>query len=215
LRIKSEILLNRYIKSIDEILFGKREEYSRKGLERIELNEEIPELIPRSPIPRYKRVTLMELMESLNKAILTENRRIKKEVIKKNALRESSFSLPNTKSISIKDKIKEVFDKLYGHLKTNKINKVTYTEFIGIKKEDKIGHFSPLLHLENQQKVWMHQSKPFEEIDIWMKKTYIEHNGHPFQDLIDQLKEGIYTSADNTPDEEFNKFSEAEEEFRD
>ncbi len=211
LRIKSEILLNKYIKSIDEILFGKKEEIVKKGLERIELEEDIPDLIPRSPIPRFKRVTLKELMESLNKAIITENRRIKKEVIKKNALRESSISLPNTKTISIKDKIKNIFDRLTGHLKTNKIKKVTYTEFVGLEKEKRLEHFSPLLHLENQQKVWMQQPEPFEEIDIWMKKTYLEENGHPFQELIDQLKEGTYISPDNTPDEEFNKFAEVEE----
>lgn len=212
LRIKSEILLNRYIKSIDEILFGKKELLSSKhALERIELDEEIPDLIPRSPIPRFKRVTLKELIESLNKAIITENRRIKKEVIKRNALRESSISLPNAKSISIKDKIKDVFDRLTGHFSKNKIKSITYTEFVGIEKEKRIEHFSPLLHLENQQKVWMNQSEPFDEINIWMKKTYVEDNGHPFQDLIDQLKEGEYIVADNTPDEEFNKFSESEE----
>ena len=41
LRIKSEVLLNKHLKSIDEILFGKKEEKSTK-LERIELDEEIP-----------------------------------------------------------------------------------------------------------------------------------------------------------------------------
>jgi segregation and condensation protein A len=86
LRIKSEILLNQYIKSIDEILFGKKEQ-KKYSLEKIELEEEIPSLIPRSPIPRYKKVTLKELMSALNKAINTENRRIKKEIINKNALR--------------------------------------------------------------------------------------------------------------------------------
>ena len=55
LRIKSEILLNQYIKSIDEILFGKEEK--SKPLERIELDEDIPELVPRSPMPRFKKVT--------------------------------------------------------------------------------------------------------------------------------------------------------------
>ena len=57
LRIKSEILLNQYVKSIDEILFGKKEPI-RIPLERIELDEEIPELISRSPLPRLKKVTL-------------------------------------------------------------------------------------------------------------------------------------------------------------
>src|SRR3989344_8417457 len=58
LRIKSEILLNQYIKSIDEILFGKKELLKKSNLERIELDEQIPELIPKSPMPRFKRVSL-------------------------------------------------------------------------------------------------------------------------------------------------------------
>ena len=104
LRIKSELLLNKYVRSIDDILFGKKEQ-KKTELERIELEEEIPELIPRSPIPRFRKVTLSELMESLNKALVTENRRIKKEIINRNALRESSISLPrrtfNIKELSI------------------------------------------------------------------------------------------------------------------
>jgi len=83
LRIKSEILLNQYIKSIDEILFGSKKQAGSYELERIELDEPIPILVPKSPLPRFKKVTLSELMESLNKAITTENRRIKKEIIKK------------------------------------------------------------------------------------------------------------------------------------
>jgi len=210
LRIKSEILLNKYIRSIDEILFGRKDLPSNKHqLERIELDEEIPDLIPRSPMPRFKKVSLRELMEALNKAIITENRRIKKEVLNRNALRESSISLPNRTTVNIKDKIKAVFDKLTNHLTENKVKKVTYSEFTGNEKEKRIEHFSPLLHLENQQKVWMHQEMPFEEIDIWMKKTYMEVNGHPFKDLIEQLKEGTFISADDTSDEEFIKFAEA------
>ena len=45
---------------------------------RSKTSKEIPSLIPRSPIPRFRKVTLKELVESLNKAIKTENRRIKK-----------------------------------------------------------------------------------------------------------------------------------------
>ncbi|HUS50768.1 MAG TPA: segregation/condensation protein A, partial [Candidatus Paceibacterota bacterium] len=55
LRIKSEILLNKYIKSIDEILFGKKEK-KQQILERIEIEDEIPELILRTPLPRFKKV---------------------------------------------------------------------------------------------------------------------------------------------------------------
>src|SRR3989338_8730978 len=57
LRIKSEILLNHYIPSLDEILFGKKEE-KKYIQERIELEEEIPGLVPRTPLPRFRKVTL-------------------------------------------------------------------------------------------------------------------------------------------------------------
>jgi segregation and condensation protein A len=199
LRIKSEILLNKHIQSIDDILFGKKEEKSYT-MERIELDEEIPELIPRSPIPRLKQVTLNELIEALNKAITTENRRIKKEIINKNALREVGISLPKRK-INIKDKIKEIYSRLFKHFDENKERKkIPYSEFI-VDKEEKIISFYPLLQLENQRKVWMQQDGHFEEIFIWMKKTYLQHNPDPFADL----KEEIENEIENMDNEQLHR----------
>ena len=190
LRIKSEILLNRYIKSIDEILFGKKQEKPHK-LERIELDEEIPELIPRSPVPRFKKVTLKELIEALNKAITTENRRIKKEIINRNALRETGISLPKRK-FSIKDKIRRLYTKLTNHFSSNKGHKkITYTDFIGNDREERIISFSPLLHLDNQKKIWLHQPEHFEEIDIWLKKIYLKHNPDPLEELKKELEQEL------------------------
>ncbi|MFH1503383.1 MAG: segregation/condensation protein A [Candidatus Diapherotrites archaeon] len=210
LRIKSEILLNSYLKSIDDILFGRKEEIKKAAFERIELGEEIPELIPRSPLPRFKKVTLKELMESLNKAITTENRRIKKEIINKNALTESSISLPK-RNFNIKDKIKEILDKLTSSFNSDKRHKkISYSEFARGKTEEKINSFAPLLHLENQKKIWLEQKNHFEEIYIWEKENYWKNNGNPFKDLITELKDGTY---DESPisDEEFEKFAEKEE----
>lgn len=205
LRIKSEILLNQHIKSIDEILFGKKEE-KKYQMERIELEEDIPELIPNSPIPRFKKVTLQELIDSLDKAIITENRRIKKEIINKNALRESSISLPKRK-ISIKDKIKDVYNKLFGHLEENKHKtKVAFTDLIGENKEEKIISFSSLLHLETQKKVWLEQQSHFEEIHIWLKKTYLKHNPDPYADLKQEIEKQI-EKLDTTQKKRLKKIS--------
>jgi len=190
LRIKSKILKNKYIKSIDNILFGKKEE-PKYSIEKIELNEEIPELVPRSPIPRLRQVTLPELMEALNKAITTENRRIRKKITDKNALREIGIALPK-KRISIKDKIKEIYNKLFTHFKENKEQKkISYSEFTNNNREEKIISFSPLLHLEHQKKVWMEQNNHFEEIYIWMRKTYLQHNPDLFADLREEVEEQI------------------------
>ncbi|MEK6818425.1 MAG: segregation/condensation protein A, partial [Nanoarchaeota archaeon] len=100
LRIKSEILLNKYIPSLDIILFGQKEEKKYKQ-ERIELDEEIPELIPKTPLARFKKVTLEELMSALGKAVATENRRIDKVVLQRQQEMEPSISLPKMR-INIK-----------------------------------------------------------------------------------------------------------------
>ena len=197
LRIKSEILLNQYIKSIDEILFGKKESLNGKKLERIELDEQIPELIPKSPMPRFKRVSLTELMEALNKAIVTENRRIKKEIIKTNAIREIGISFPK-KSLSIQDKIKQIFAKIVYSLEENKNdprgdssgeNRIHYNFIIGEEKNERIFSFTPLLYLEHQKRIWLEQKEHFGDIYIWERKTYWKHNPDPFKELKKEPEE--------------------------
>ena len=206
LRIKSEILLNKHLKSIDDILFNRNTEQKKYEYERIELEDEIPELVPRSPMPRFKRVTLQELMESLNKAIITENRRIKKEIVNKNAIRESSISLPKGERVSIKDKIKEIFDLITNHFQENEQHtKVGYSVFVGMDKEKKISYFAPLLHLENQKKVWLEQENHFAEIDIWMKKTYWKTHGDPFLDLKDEMEEELLKEIAENEDAEIQE----------
>lgn len=189
LKIKSEILLNKYIKSIDEILFGKKEE-KKIEFQKIEIDEsEIPELIPKSPLPRFRKVTLKELIESLNKAINTENRRVKREI--RSTIDEPFFSLPKRK-INIKNKIKEIYRKLFNYFKGNEEKKkISYTEFIGENKEDRIISFFPLLLLEDQKKIWLEQEKHFEEIYIWLKENYLRHNPNPFEDLKKEMEEKI------------------------
>lgn len=184
LRIKSELLLNKYVRSIDEILFGKKEKkvYSP---EKIELEEEIPHLVLKSPIPRMKKVTLKELINSLNKAINTENRRIHREILNKNALRETGISIPK-KKINIRDRIKKIYSSLVFYFNDTKNKKISYTEFLEKHNGKKLETFVPLLYLENNQKIWLEQERPFEEIHIWLKNTYIKQNGEPFSEFYEQ-----------------------------
>jgi len=208
LRIKSEILLNKHLKSIDEILFGGKEQ-KKHILERIELDEEVPVLVPKSSMSRARKVTLQELIEALNKAIVTENRRIKKEIVNKNALREVGISLPKRK-FSIKDKIKQIYDQLFGHFEENKgKHKVSYTEFVGDNREEKIISFAPLLHLETQKKVWLEQEAHFEEIHIWLKEVYWKHKGDPYADLKEELEKEI----EELDDEKKQRLQEINKDF--
>jgi len=213
LRIKSEILLNRYIKSIDDILFGKKEQ-AKYSLERIELDENIPELIPRSPLPRFRKVTLKELMDSLNKAIITENRRIRKEIITRNTFKETAFSLPKRK-FSIREKIIEVYRNLTDKFKIDKKkNKISYNEFVNNNRDEKILSFLPLLYLEEQKKVWLEQEKPFEEVYIWLKEVFLKHNPDPFADLKEDLEEYNKTIEDIDEEEESEEDFKKDEDFK-
>ena len=208
LRIKSEILLNKHLKSIDEILFGGKET-KQHILERIELDEEIPFLVPKTPMSRVKKVTLQELMDALNKAIVTENRRIKKEIVNKNALRETGISLPKRR-FSIQNKIKEIYDKLFGHFEENKDSiRVSFTDFVGKSKEERLISFAPLLHLENQKRVWLEQEGHFEEIHIWLKEVYFKQKGDPYADLREELEKEI----EELDDEKKQRLQEINKDF--
>jgi chromatin segregation and condensation protein Rec8/ScpA/Scc1 (kleisin family) len=185
LRIKSELILSRYMRSIDDILFGRQDETSSSSFERIELDEEIPDLIPRSPMPRYRKVTLQELIESLNKAISTENRRIKKAIVDKNALREAGISMPK-RTYNIKDKLKGIRSKVNAHFDANQSHKkVSYTKIVGEEKEERALSFFPILQLENNGEFWLEQEDHFEEIHIWLKHVFLKHNPNPYQDLLE------------------------------
>lgn len=170
LRIKSEILLNEHIRGIDDILFGKKDKET-KPLERIEIDEnELPILYPRTPMPRMRKVSLQELISALSKAVNTENRRIKREIVDKQALREADLVMPKSR-VNIKDRIRKLYSRILTIFKTKKA-RVSYNELVGSNKEERIACFLPVLHLDTQQKVWLEQEKHFDEIWVWLYYHY-------------------------------------------
>lgn len=189
LRIKSEILLSKYLKSIDEILFGRKDD--EKIVRQIDWNEidiqDLPDLVPKSPLPRFRRVTLKELIESLDKAIVTENRRIKKEILTSNALRETAISLPKRR-FNPTGKSQEIYEKLMNYIKQNFVEKISFTELAGSDKEERIIHFLMLLNMDSQRKVWLEQENHFEEFHIWPRELYFEKNPDFFAELIEEAK---------------------------
>lgn len=210
LRIKSEILLNQYLPSLDEILFGKKEEKTYHQ-ERIELEDEIPGLVPRTPIPRFRKVTLQELMSALGKAISTENRRIQKVVLAKQQEMEVSLSIPK-KRINIQDKIKEVYEKL-NKIFSDREHKLAFTDLAGTNNEERIATFIPLLHLDNQQKVWLEQEQHFEEIWILLKHIYEKQNAEALAQMRKEVEEELKNMNDNLSPEEKQRVEEIEKDF--
>jgi len=192
LRIKSEFLLNRYIKSIDDVLFGNKNE-GKKEIEKIEIDfDDLPLLMPKTPMARLKKITLPELMSALNKAMITESRRIKKEVAVKRAHKLSHVDIPEFKRIDLKDRIRQFYARILTSMKKSKgvgkdMNKLGYTNFVGLEKEEKVACFLPLLHLSNTQKLWLEQDGHLEEIWIYLYK-YFDSNRDKF---IEELEEDI------------------------
>jgi segregation and condensation protein A len=200
LRIKSEFLLNKHIKDIDEVLFGRKEE-QKSVFERMSINDDdLPILIPKTPMERLKKVTLQELMAALNHAINTESRRIKREVAVKNAKRLSEVDFPKFQRIDLKDRIKQFYAKLLTVIKkkTNgdekHLNKVSYSNLTGIEREEKLACFLPLLHLSNTKKLWLEQGGHLEEIWIYLYE-YFDKNRDKFieelQNDVDEINEEL------------------------
>ena len=199
LRIKSEILLNRDIQSLDDILFGKKEE-KKSEQTKIEFDEDVPDLIPRTPLPRLKKVSLNELMEALGKAIKTETRRIKRVVVDQQQKIETAISMPK-KTINIQDRIKDVYARLESKLK-GRSDRFSFSEFVDSHNIDKLSTFVPLLHLDNQHKVYLEQENHLEEIWIWLKKMYESKN----YEILQKFKKEVEDYHNGNP--EYNESSE-------
>jgi segregation and condensation protein A len=164
LKLKSELLMNKYIKDLDDVLFERKKQEIQEKIEFEDWDEEeLPELFPHTPLPRYKKISLKELIGALEKAVHTETRReVKKraEVEQEQRVRD----LMPKQTISLADQVKNIQQKIFSLFKTHE--KVKFSEFVGPKKQDKINSFFPLLHLDNHNKLWLHQEKHFDEIWI-------------------------------------------------
>ena len=184
LRLKSEILLSKDLQSLDDILYGKKEEktYSQ---ERIVLDEDIPELIPRTPLPRHKKVSLQELILALSQAISTENRRERKALVLKQHELDAYLPIPK-RLVNLHDKIKGLYSKL-KEIFMNSDQKVAFSTLSSLDSEERLLNFVSLLHLDTQQKVWLEQEGHFEEIWILLKEVYESKN----KDLLEILKREV------------------------
>lgn len=174
LRLKSEIVLNEDLPALDDILNGRKDE-EEDVQERLEFDEDVPELVPRTPLPRFRKVTLEELMAALGKAIGTENRRIKKQILIRQQEREVALALPK-RTINLQQHIALLYEKLQNAF-SGRDGRLSFSELAShSSRDEKIIAFVSLLHLDNQQKIWLEQEGHFEEIWVWLKELYQSKN---------------------------------------
>lgn len=168
LRLKSEELANQDIARLNDELYGKKEIQSILNIDNFNIDEDLlPILIPKTPLARQKKVTLDELMNALNYAMNTENRRIKKEIKIKQAEKSALVIIPKN-HISLAERIKKIQNFIVGYLNYNDC-----IDFDSISKDnaEKIASFLPLLQLANQEEIYLWQQFAFSKIDITKEMT--------------------------------------------
>lgn len=203
LRLKSEILNNDYIKSLDEAMYGKKDD-KKYVLERIELDEdELPMLIPRTPMPRFKKVTLKELMLALNKAIETEGRRIKRDISAKQAEKSALSTLPKESRVPLKDRIQEIMNLITKSINERADKEIKFHEIAPTRKE-KLENFLPLLHLDNHERIFVKQEGHFQDILIKLEKHELIEELETEEEIIEDLSKGEILEGDRLEQEESN-----------
>lgn len=166
LRLKSEILANTYIQELNDSLFGKKEMQKTLDFEKLIINEhELPLLLPKSPMARSKKVTLEQLMAALNKAINTENRRIKREIKTHQAKKMMDMVLPKDHFVPLKIRIKNILGVISSHF-DDSTNKHLLFHSFAQDREEKMAAFLPILHLTTDNHIFLHQPVHFDEIFI-------------------------------------------------
>jgi len=145
------------------------------------------ELQSRIPLPRKRKVTIFELVESLKKAIEVDERRRMRVLDLKPAPR-----LLNIKKPDIFSKIQVVFSKLKDLMKKFKNKLIPFDEIIpSTDKKDIIWTLIPLLHLANQGKIEFVQEEAFGKIFIKTSE----------KDLSTPLKREQETDENEKPEE--------------
>ena len=169
LKIKSSRLVNEDIAMLDKMMQGADDDdfYEEFGdlvdenVPRSIADLERSKLIPRTPQPRKRKVSIYDLVDALEQALEVKRRRVLKNVPTMN------IDMPK-KSTDITITIKHIYYKILKYFSLNNRQKhLTFTQLLpSMEKEDKVMTFIPLLHLTNQRRIDLHQQESFGEIQI-------------------------------------------------
>lgn len=168
LKMKSNKLVGEELSELDRLLIGVEEEMEELVFDetsQIPKLGEIPTLIPRTPQPRKRKVSIFDLVDALERALEVKRRRL-------------LHSIPplNLEAPKKKRDITQIIRDIYGKIKSFFIStffkdKLTFSKLLPSEsKEDKVYTFIPLLHLAQQNKIELVQETHFGEIEVMLKK---------------------------------------------
>ena len=166
LKIKSSKLLGEDINELDRLMSPQDDEdafyeeiegdYDRQSRQQ----EDIQPLLPRSPQPRKRKVSIYDLIGALHKALEVQERRVLRQPP------EVKVDVPD-KKIDISKRIDTLHDRIKNLLKNNE--RVTFEHLLETQeKEEKTAVLTPLLHLANmdQRKINLVQKELFGDIEV-------------------------------------------------
>lgn len=170
LRLKSNKLIGEDMNYLDQLIAssGQNEEDAfydelsqmEGGKVNVSIEGRNYELIPRTPQPRKRKVSVYDLVEALEKALEVKNRR------KGFGGDEIHMEIP-IKQVDIDHLIQKTFSEVMNHFMTQKEVKLMFSKLLkeGTKLE-KVYTFIPLLHLSNEGKVNLTQEMHLGDIHI-------------------------------------------------
>lgn len=175
LRIKSNKLVNDDLSALDDLIASsqKMEEEFYEELEGMQGQGQDGHLaqgkdrhftlIPRTPQPRKRKVSVYDLVEALQKALDVKQRRNKRFLERQESLVEAPRDV-----LDISEEIDKVYAQIIEHFKkTDNVKGITFSSLVSSKdKKEKIYTFIPLLHLTNQRKVDLEQEAHLTEIYV-------------------------------------------------
>ena len=127
--------------------------------------DEIKKLIPRTPQPRKRKVSVYDLVRALEKALEVKHRRLVKK-----GMREYRVFIPrNPEDVTLS--IKRIQKRVKEHYLLSK-NKLRFSQLVNSdEKLDKVFTFIPLLHLSNHRVVDLNQEEAFDDFSIHLAKV--------------------------------------------
>ena len=127
---------------------------------------EQPLLVPRTPQPRKRKVSVYDLVNALQKALEVHERKVFREM-------ESPTMTAPEKKRDITEIIMDIYERIRSFFSKGSGKKLTFRNLIPSEnKEDIIQTFVPLLHLSHasKRKINLIQKKHFGEIRIELLK---------------------------------------------
>ena len=165
LKMKSQKLLSDDFEELDRLMSVDQEVSEEDFYEELEhinesQDEEVPSLIPRTPQPRKRKVSIYDLMLALHKALEVRDRRVMR--------RMPSVKVPvPEKKVEMGSLIESLHEKIKKWFVSGQ--KFTFNQIASnTDKTKKVHNFLALLHLANidQRKIDLVQKEHFGEIEI-------------------------------------------------